>query len=120
MPAGLPVGGQTPMLSRFFSRRELTLSITVVVEPDGPGFHAYAPGLRGVHAAGDTAHDALDHAVAAIRLYVASVAQHGDPLAIGPDCVVGGPAPERFEVPVGAFLRHVTLQWPSLHTSGIS
>ncbi len=50
----------------------------------------------------------------------ATADRESDPLAIGPDCVVRGPAPERFEVPVGAFLRHVTLQWPSLHTRIVS
>lgn len=110
------------MLERFFSRREPTLNlcITIVVEPDSDGFHAYAPGLKGVHADGRTEHEAVHSAVDGIKAYLESLARHGDPLPVGPDCVLGRAAPGPFEVPVGAFMRHVTLEWPSLHTSGIS
>ena len=97
----------------------MQLSITIVVEPDGDGFHAFAPGLKGLHTDGETADEALLHAVDAVRAYLESLAKHREPLPVGPDCSVQRLA-EPYQVPAGAFLRHVTLQWPSLQTSGIS
>lgn len=100
-------------------RPELRLRVTIIVEPDGDGFHAYAPGLKGLHTDGRTEAEALEHARDAVRAYLASLAKHDDPLPVGPDLTVQ-PADQRFTVPVGAFLRHVELQWPSLQPSGSS
>ena len=98
---------------------QLKLSIVVVVEPDECGYHAFTPGLRGLHADGRTEKDALKALAEVLPAYLQSLAKHGEPLPIGPHCTVEHDEVVP-EIPPGAFLRHVTLQWPSLHTSGIS
>lgn len=54
--------------------------LDIVVEPDGAGFHAYCPILRGLHVAGDTEQEALKNAGDALSAYMASMIKHGDPL----------------------------------------
>ena len=97
----------------------LRLKFTVVVEPDGESFHAFCPAFKGLHVDGKTENEALRNATKAARVYVDSLAAHGEPLPIGPDCSL-----DREEqiptVPPGAFLRHLELQWPSHSTTGIS
>jgi len=115
------VGFSMSPFSTWLSRRPpsqpLTLKITVIVEPDEGWFHAYCPGLEGLHVDGETIEEALDHAKDAVLLYLESLARHGDPLPVGPHCVVEQ-GEEPFRVPIGAFLRHLELQWPSPETSG--
>jgi predicted RNase H-like HicB family nuclease len=106
------------MLGLFEKKRTLTFQISVVVTPDESGFHAYAPALKGLHVDGATAEEALDNAVKAIKVYLHSIVAHGDPLPVGPDLMVK--EEEIPEVPSGAFLHNVKMQWPSLHMSGIS
>ena len=96
----------------------LRLSVTVVIEPDDNGtFHAFCPGLKGVHVDGKTEREALENAVHATKCYIASLIRHGDPLPIGPHFNA-----ERTEdihpIPPGALLRHVEVQWPFQNMSG--
>lgn len=97
----------------------LLLKFTVIVEPDGDSFHAFCPAFKGLHVDGKTENEALRNATKAARVYVDSLAAHGEPLPIGPDCTL-----DREEqiptVPPGAFLRYVELRWPSHSTSGIN
>jgi antitoxin HicB len=97
---------------------DLRLKVSVVVEPDDDGtFHAFCPGLPGLHADGRTEDEAFTHIVDALRAYLQSLAKHRDPLPIGPHVTLERPEPA-FAIPPGAFLRYVLLEWPSLHTSG--
>jgi predicted RNase H-like HicB family nuclease len=97
----------------------LRLRFTVVVEPDGDCFHAYCPAFKGLHVDGKTEGQALKNAMKAALVYVNSLAAHGEPLPIGTDLTLD--REEQIpEVPPGAFLRHLELQWPSPRTSGIS
>ncbi len=99
--------------------RQIRLKIAIIVERDGDGYHAYCPAFRGLHIDGDTVDEALHHAQEAVAVYIESLATHGDPLPIGPDCSVC--KEEQIPiVPPGALLRHFELQWPSLSMSGIS
>lgn len=97
----------------------LRLKFTVIVEPDSGSFHAFCPAFKGLHVDGKTEDEALRNATKAARVYVDSLAAHGEPLPIGPDCTL-----DREEqiptVPPRAFLRYLELQWPSHSTSGIS
>ncbi|MGA8152865.1 MAG: type II toxin-antitoxin system HicB family antitoxin [Terriglobales bacterium] len=99
--------------------RQIKLKITIIVERDGDGYHAYCPAFKGLHVDGDTVDQAVQRAQEAVAVYIESVAAHNDPLPIGPDCDVL--KEEQIPpVPPGALLRHFELQWPSLSMSGIS
>ena len=54
--------------------------LDIVVEPDGDGFHAFCPMLKGLHVPGDTEKEALMHAGYALSAYMRSMIKHGDPL----------------------------------------
>ena len=75
------------MLSLFEKKRTLTLQISVIITPDEGGFHAYAPAFKGLHVDGATEKEAKKNAVEAIIVYLKSLADHGDPLPVGPDLV---------------------------------
>jgi Uncharacterized conserved protein len=106
---------------RFIGRRkdQIQLKILIVVEPDGEGFHASCPALKGLHANGATELEAVKNIAVDIPAYIFSLLKHGEPLPIGPDEQTIR-HPEIPQIPLGAFLKHVTLQWPGLQTSGIS
>jgi len=36
--------------------------VEIFIEPDGDGFHAYCPALKGLHTCGDTEEEALENA----------------------------------------------------------
>ena len=65
--------------------RQITFRLTIVTEPDGDGFYAYAPALKGLHTCGDTEEEALRNAVDAAIAYLRSLLKHGDPIPVGPD-----------------------------------
>ena len=104
----------------WFRRPDLPLQITVVLEPDEGGYHAFCPGVLGVHADGRTEADALAHMADALKAYLQSLAKHGDPLPVGPHVSLARVEPTPIAMPPGALLRHVMLEWPSLQTSGAS
>ena len=99
----------------------MTIKVSVIVEPDGDGYHAYCPAFRGLHMDGRTVEEALERAVEGLEWYLASLMRHGDPLPVGPDCQVidGVPQIRAFAAPVGSFLEDVEVPWP-LEASGIS
>ena len=100
-------------------RKMLTVKIAVAVEPDGDSFHAFCPGLKGLHVDGATEKEAVDNAVEAARLYVESMLRHNDPLPIGADF----DAEERFLRPAPqrrTLSRNVEMPWPSARMSGIA
>lgn len=103
-------------------RKPITLQfqVAIIVEPDGDGFHAFCPVLKGLHADGTTADAAAMELAEAVPAYIKSLAKHGESFPIGVDLQILRHQEEMPEIPEGAFLRHVTLQWPSLQTSGIS
>jgi predicted RNase H-like HicB family nuclease len=97
----------------------LTLRLTVVIEPDGPGrFHAFCPGLKGLHVDGATEREALDNASVAACAYVSSLVTHGDPLPIGPHFTAEREVEEIPQIPPGALLRDIDVQWPSAEECG--
>lgn len=61
----------------------LHLKVSVVIEPDENGYHAYCPALKGLHVDGMTEDEALENARQAALVYLESLAQHGDALPIG-------------------------------------
>jgi len=61
----------------------LEFRVQVVIEPDGTGFHAYCPALKGLHTSGNTQKEALENAKDAAIAYLRSLIKHGDPIPIG-------------------------------------
>jgi len=58
-------------------------TIDIVVEPDGDGFHAFCPALKGLHVGGRTEREALKNAADGAILYLESLMEHGDPIPVG-------------------------------------
>jgi predicted RNase H-like HicB family nuclease len=96
--------------------RTLTLEIFAVVEPDDNTFHAFAPAFKGLHVDGRNEKEAITNLVRGVQAYMESLAANNEPLPIGPNLRVH----EDVQIPQGAFLRSVTVEWPSLQMSGIS
>ena len=106
-------------LRRLFGleARTITLKIFAVVEPDDNGtYHAFAPAFKGLHVDGKDDREAMRNLAQGIQVYLESLASNNEPLPIGPNLIVH----EITEIPQGAFLRSVTVEWPSLRMSGIS
>ncbi|MBI4455094.1 MAG: type II toxin-antitoxin system HicB family antitoxin [Acidobacteria bacterium] len=92
------------------------MKVTVVLERDGDSFHAYCPGLKGLHVGGSTEGEALENAKDAVIAYLDSLYKAGEPIPIGPD-----PTIEREQAfpEVPAWMVHeITLQWPFPSMSG--
>jgi predicted RNase H-like HicB family nuclease len=107
------------MLRRLFGRQEarsVTFKISVVLEPDDGVIHAFAPAFKGLHVDGKDEQEAMRNLAHGIQVYMESWAANSEPLPIGPNLIVH----EEREIPAGAFLRSVTVEWPSLQMSGIS
>lgn len=66
----------------------LTIEILVVLEPDGDGYYACCPALKGLHVGGDTEEETLDHAKDGSILYLNSLTRNRQPLPVGVGCVV--------------------------------
>ena len=58
-------------------------SRVIIVEPDGDGFHAYCPTLKGLHVSGATEEEALDNAKTGAIAYLYSMVKHGDTVIEG-------------------------------------
>jgi predicted RNase H-like HicB family nuclease len=91
------------------TQESLRLEFAVVIENDGPAFHAYCPGLKGLHVDGRTQEEALENAKEAAKCYVASLIRHGDPLPIGP-FFSAERMEETLHIPPGALLRNIEVQ----------
>jgi len=63
--------------------KELEFRVAIVIEPDGDGFHAYCPALKGLHTCGETQEEALQNAKDAATAYLRSLIKHGDPIPVG-------------------------------------
>lgn len=108
------------------------ISVRCIIEPDGNGFHAYAPALPGLHADGDTKEEARDHLEEGIVVYLESLHKHRQPLPVGPDLIVHQThAPKQGFHQFGELYQdseagsqsypvaqQVTISWPTLSTFG--
>ena len=97
----------------------LRLLVSVVVEPDEDGYHAYCPAFKGLHVAGETEDYVLEGARAAAIAYLKSIVSHGDPIPVGPDCEIARTG-ESVPIPPSAILKPLELSWPIPEPSGIS
>ena len=78
------------------------VTIEIVVEPDGDGFHAYCPALKGLHTCGETEQEALNNASDAIIAYLHSLIKHSEPIPVGviPTKATKRPSPSSTNHPV--------------------
>ena len=97
------------------SQQKVLISVTVVVEKDGDGFHAYAPALKGLHVDGATEQEAFQSAQEAVDVYLKSLRKHNEPLPEGPGLIVHRDTPKNT-----VSLQHITMPWRSLNPSGIN
>ena len=97
---------------------KLLLRISAIIEPDEKGFHGYCPAFKGLHVDGRTEQETFSNLVEAIGVYLASLEQHGDPLPIGPDLTAH--RNETYPASSAGSVHSLTLEWPSLHMSGVS
>lgn len=97
--------------------KRLRLALSVFVEKDGNSFHAFCPGLKGLHVDGHSEEEAIQNAAEAATCYIGSLIRHGDPLPIGPHFTA-----EHEEhispIPPGALLRHIEVQCAIQETFG--
>ena len=56
--------------------------VRITVDKDPPGYHGYAPSLKGLHMGGDTEKEARENAKEAAALYLKSLLEDGDQLPI--------------------------------------
>ena len=71
----------------------MRIKVSVVVEQDGERFHAYCPAFEGLHIDGESEKEAIARTCKALDWYLDSLERNGDPLPVGPDCVVDGTRP---------------------------
>jgi len=57
--------------------------VQICVEPDNGSFHAWCPGLKGLHVDGETGDQALANAKDAVVAYLESLVKHGEPIPVG-------------------------------------
>ena len=73
-------------------------NFTVVIEPDGDEFHAFAPALPGCHTFGATLDETRANIIEAMQLHIESLLKDGEPLPVeGEPLIV-----TRLSVPVAA------------------
>lgn len=56
----------------------MTFAVTVFIKKDTIGYHAFVPGLKGLHTYGDIPEEAADNAADAARAYIESMIKHGE------------------------------------------
>jgi len=62
---------------------EIEFKVQVIIEPDGDGFHAYCPALKGLHIDGDTVEEVKQNATDAVHAYIDSLIKHNEPIPVG-------------------------------------
>ncbi len=63
--------------------RPIKFKVRIIVEPDEDEYHAYCPALKGLHVPGKTVEEAFENAKEAVKLYLESLIEDGDPIPLG-------------------------------------
>ncbi len=63
--------------------KRMSIRIGICIEPDGVGFHACCPALKGLHSSGNTIEEARVNALNAISAYMESLEKRGEPVPVG-------------------------------------
>lgn len=85
-PQDIPQGQEVVQRCNFSLECHVTFEIRA--EPDGPEFHAWVPGMKGVHVGGSTMDETWTNAAHAIAAYINSYARHNRPVQTGPEFTV--------------------------------
>ena len=64
------------------SVRKLTFRVTFIIEKDEGEYHAFCPGLKGLHTSGRTRIEALENAKCAVEAYIESLMNHNEPIPL--------------------------------------
>ncbi len=88
------------------------LHIAIVYEKDGEGFHAYTLGLKGVHADGATAEEAIGRAKQCVEVYLESMNKHHEKLVETEGLVILKTPPTK--------IKTAKTQWHSINQPGIN
>lgn len=63
--------------------KTLKFLVRIIIEEDPPaGYHAYAPALKGLHAGGDTATEALNNAKKTAKDFLEIMIEDGTPIPL--------------------------------------
>jgi len=91
----------------------MKVKVLTIVERDGDRFHAYCPAFEGLHMDGSTEEEALQRTIDGVKWCLDSLQRHGDPLPVGPDCVIVDDRPRNQspEIPPEALVRSLEVQW---------
>lgn len=63
--------------------QQMCVSVTIYIDKDGSGYHAWCPALRGFHVDADSEREAIEVAENAAEAYFNSLIKHKDPLPLG-------------------------------------
>ena len=58
------------------------IPVGVIVNRDGPEFHAHCPELEGLHTCGKTEKEAIDNIKDAVESYIDSLEKHNEPISL--------------------------------------
>lgn len=61
---------------------KIELNVTIVLERDDGGYHAYCPVFKGLHSCGATKAAALRNVKDALKAYLVSLIKHHEPIPI--------------------------------------
>lgn len=76
------MSGDLRFITVFINR--MPVEVTVCVDKDEPGYHAYPLGFSGVNVGGETVEEAMKNVEDGIYLYLESIVKHREPLPVGP------------------------------------
>jgi len=85
----------------MLERRVIQFTLDIAVETDEDEFHAFCPGLKGLHTSGKTEEEAVQNAADAAIAYLESLIKHGDPIPLTVRVIEsgGGDWPHTFQKP---------------------
>lgn len=69
---------QTEKIDRTGIVEAFEVTIDIIIERDGAGFHVYSPNLKGYHTSGDTEEEAIKNMKDALSAYLQSLIKHGE------------------------------------------
>lgn len=90
-------------------------TVTVVIESDGEQFHAFCPGMPGIHSNAPTVEEARDRTIPAIVRYLDFLDEQGGPNPVWPglEMDAGSELIHLLTNPAESIIQSVEVPWPS-------